>query len=110
VKNTNLQTEFLLQIWKQQEDSAILLASNRPQHKDKTKNRPTEKEKQNFKGKDSKEQTKNKILQRACILLTVCQLYDRQNMTSNCITNCKGKITSFGLTNLRLAAWLQMYQ
>jgi hypothetical protein len=79
VKNTNLQTEFLLQIRKQQEDSAILLASNRPQHKDKTKNRPTEKEKQNFQGKDSKEQTKNKILQRACILLTVCQLYNRQN-------------------------------
>jgi hypothetical protein len=56
VKNTNLRTEFLLQIQKQREDSAILLASNRPQHKDKTKNRPTEKEKQNFKGKDSKEQ------------------------------------------------------
>jgi hypothetical protein len=59
VKNTNLQTEFLLQIRKQREDSAILLASNRPQHKDNTKNRPTEKEEQNFKGKDSKEQTKN---------------------------------------------------
>jgi hypothetical protein len=27
--NTNLCTEFLLQIWKQQEDSAMLLASNK---------------------------------------------------------------------------------
>ncbi len=48
-----------MQIRKQREDSVILLASNRPQHKDKTKNRPTEKEEQNFKGKDSKEKTKN---------------------------------------------------
>jgi hypothetical protein len=60
VKDTNLQTEFLLQIRKLQEDSAILLASNRLQHKDKTQNRPTEMEKQNFKGKNSREQTKNK--------------------------------------------------
>jgi hypothetical protein len=59
VKSTNLQTEFLLQIWEQWEDSAILLASNRPQHKTKTKNRPTEREKQSFKGKGSREQTKN---------------------------------------------------
>jgi hypothetical protein len=51
-KYTNLRTEFLLQIRKQREDSAIILASNRPQHKDKTKNRPTEKEEQNFKGKE----------------------------------------------------------
>jgi hypothetical protein len=55
VKDTNLWTEFLLQIQKQQEGSVILLASNR-QHKDKTKNRPTDTEKQNFKGKDSREQ------------------------------------------------------
>jgi len=31
VTSTNLQTEFVLQFWKQGEDSAILLASNRPQ-------------------------------------------------------------------------------
>jgi hypothetical protein len=60
VKNTNLQTEFLLQIQKQWEDSAILLTSNRPQHKDKTKDRPTQRKKQNFKGKDSREQKQNK--------------------------------------------------
>jgi hypothetical protein len=29
--STSLQTEFLLQFWKQREDSAILLASNGPQ-------------------------------------------------------------------------------
>ncbi len=61
MKDTNLQTEFLLQICKLQEDSAILLASNRLQHKDKTQNRPTEMEKQNFKGKDSREQTKEQV-------------------------------------------------
>jgi hypothetical protein len=65
VKNTNLQTEFLLQIQKQWEDSAILLTSNRLQHKDKTQNRPTEMEKQNFKGKDSREKTKNTIFLKA---------------------------------------------
>jgi hypothetical protein len=31
VTSINLQTEFLLQFWKQWEDSAILLASNMPQ-------------------------------------------------------------------------------
>jgi hypothetical protein len=51
--------QFLLQVRKQQEDSAILLASNRPQHNNKTKNRSTEMEKQNFKGKDIREKTKN---------------------------------------------------
>jgi hypothetical protein len=49
VKSTNLRTKFLQQIQKQQENSAILLASNKPQHKDKTKNRPTEWEKLNLK-------------------------------------------------------------
>jgi hypothetical protein len=38
MKSTNLKTEFLLQIQKQQEDSATPLASNRLQHKDMTKN------------------------------------------------------------------------
>jgi hypothetical protein len=55
VTSTNLQTEFLLQFWKQQEDSAILLASNRHNNKDKTKNRPKEREKKGRQGK-----TKNK--------------------------------------------------
>ncbi len=44
--STILRTEFLLQIRKQWEDSAILLASNRPQNKDQTKKqRKTEREK-----------------------------------------------------------------
>jgi len=55
VTSTNLQTEFLLQFWKQQEDSAILLASNRHNNKDKTNNRPKEREKKGRQGK-----TKNK--------------------------------------------------
>jgi hypothetical protein len=33
--NTNLHTEFLLQIWKQQEDSTVLLARNKQHHKEK---------------------------------------------------------------------------
>jgi hypothetical protein len=46
VTSTILQTEFLLQFRKQREDSAILLASNRPHNKDKTKKqRKTEREK-----------------------------------------------------------------
>ncbi len=51
MKSTNLCTEFLLQIWKQQEDSAILSASNRPQRKDMLKNRLTEREEKNLKEK-----------------------------------------------------------
>jgi hypothetical protein len=49
MKSTNLQTEFLLQIRKQQEDSATPLASNRPQHKDMTKKRLTERKENNLK-------------------------------------------------------------
>jgi hypothetical protein len=46
VTSTILWTEFLLQFRKQQEDSAILLASNRPHNKDWTKKqRKTEREK-----------------------------------------------------------------
>ncbi len=44
--STILRTEFLLQFQKQQENSAILLASNRPHNKDQTKvQRKTEREK-----------------------------------------------------------------
>jgi hypothetical protein len=39
-ENTSLHNEILLQIWKQQEDSAMLLARNK-QHKEITKNRKT---------------------------------------------------------------------
>jgi hypothetical protein len=37
VTSTILRTEFLLQIQKQREDSAILLASNKPHNKDQSK-------------------------------------------------------------------------
>jgi hypothetical protein len=37
VTSTNLRTELLLQFQKQREDSAKLLASNRPHNKDRTK-------------------------------------------------------------------------
>jgi hypothetical protein len=59
MKSTNLQTEFLLQIQKQREDSATPLASNRLQHKDMTK-----KGRKWPKGKDSenKQWTMNKQL------------------------------------------------
>ncbi len=44
--STLLRTEFLLQFRKQRENSAILLASNRPHNKDQTKKqRKTEREK-----------------------------------------------------------------
>jgi hypothetical protein len=57
VTSTNLQTEFLLQFRKQREDSAILLASNRPHNEDQTKKqRKTERERT---GED-KEQGKTK--------------------------------------------------
>jgi hypothetical protein len=47
-ENTNLRTKFLLQIQKQQEDSAMLLASNK-QHKEITKKRKTQQNRQNTK-------------------------------------------------------------
>jgi hypothetical protein len=46
----NLQTEFLLQFWKQQEDSA--LASNRPQQQGQNKK---QKGKRKTEGKDNRE-------------------------------------------------------
>jgi hypothetical protein len=46
-ENTNLHTKFLLQIWKQWQDSAMLLASNKQQHKEITKNRKTQQDRQN---------------------------------------------------------------
>jgi hypothetical protein len=48
----NLQTEFLLQFQKQQEDSAILLASNRPQQQGQNKK---QKGKRKTEGKDNSE-------------------------------------------------------
>jgi hypothetical protein len=37
IHDTSLHTEFLLQVQKQQEDLAIILASNKQQHKEKHK-------------------------------------------------------------------------
>ncbi len=45
VTSNNLQTEFLLQFQKQREDSAILLASNRPQQEGQETNRLTDRQK-----------------------------------------------------------------
>jgi hypothetical protein len=45
----NLQTEFLLQFRKQQEDSAILLASNRPQQEGEDKKQTDRKGKEKLK-------------------------------------------------------------
>jgi len=53
VTSINLQTKFLLQFQKQWEDSAILLASNRPQQ-GQEKNRPTERERKS-EGKENRE-------------------------------------------------------
>ncbi len=47
--STNLQTEFLLQFWKQWEDSAILLASNRPQQQGQDKKQINRKGKEKLK-------------------------------------------------------------
>jgi hypothetical protein len=48
VTSTSLRTEFLLQFWKQWEDSAILLVATDHNKKDKTKKqRMTEKDKKN---------------------------------------------------------------
>jgi hypothetical protein len=49
VTSINLQTEFLLQFWKQQEDSAILLASNRPQQQGQDKKQTDRKGKEKLK-------------------------------------------------------------
>jgi len=46
-ENTNLRNEFLLQIWKQWEDSAMLLARDKQQYKEKTKNRKAQQDRQN---------------------------------------------------------------
>jgi len=54
VTSINLQTEFLLQFWKQREDSAIRLASNRPQQQGQEKSRPTERERKT-EGKENRE-------------------------------------------------------
>jgi hypothetical protein len=52
VTSTILRTEFLLQFWKQREDSAILLASNRPHNKDQTKKQRKTERKRTAKDKE----------------------------------------------------------
>jgi len=55
VTGTNLWTEFPLQFWKQQEDSAILLARNRPQQQWRDKETKTEREKKKQKERTNQE-------------------------------------------------------
>jgi hypothetical protein len=68
-ENTNLHTEFLLQIWNNT-DSAMLLASNKQQHKEITKNRKAQQDRQNTqkrtaeKNKDQVGLTRNSSLTR----------------------------------------------
>jgi hypothetical protein len=58
--STNLWTKFLLQFWKQREDLAILLASNRPQQQWQDKETKKDNGKINTKGKDNQGKTMNK--------------------------------------------------
>jgi len=55
-ENTNLHTKFLLQFLKQQEDSTMLLASNKQQHNELAKNRKTKEGKTSCTEKDSREE------------------------------------------------------
>jgi hypothetical protein len=64
-ENTNLHTKFLLQFQKQQEDSAMLLASNK-QRKDITKNRKTQQDRQNTQ-KRRAEKNKDQWTNQRCI-------------------------------------------
>jgi hypothetical protein len=54
VTSTNPQTKFQLQFWKQQEDSTIILASNRPRQEGQDK-KNSQKGKRKTKGKGNKE-------------------------------------------------------
>jgi hypothetical protein len=76
--STNLRTEFLQQFWKQWEDSAILLASNRPKQQGKDK-KPT-----NTKGKEKlQERTTWKNYEQVGLQDTP-QLQDpKQNLSEN---------------------------
>ncbi len=56
--STDLQTAFVLQFWKQWQDSTILLTSNRPQQQSQDKER--RKGKRKTKGKDKQGKTINK--------------------------------------------------
>jgi hypothetical protein len=88
VTSTILRTEFLLQFRKQREDSAILLASNRPHNKDQTKKdrkgkeqgktrkqRKTEREKEQGKTKN-KNKNKNKNNSKVKLLIQNLQSLD----------------------------------
>jgi hypothetical protein len=55
VTSTNLQTEFLLQFPKQREDSAILLASNRPQQQRQDKETKKDREGEKLKERTNRE-------------------------------------------------------
>jgi hypothetical protein len=65
MKSTNLRIKLLLQIQKQWEDSTMLLAGNRQQHKDITKHRLTEREKQNLSESSVRKKNEQASLQEA---------------------------------------------
>jgi len=59
-EDTNLRAKFLLQFWKQQEDSAMLLASTKQQHKEIKTNRKTRQDRQNTQ-KRTAEKNKHRV-------------------------------------------------
>jgi hypothetical protein len=65
VTSTNLQTEFLLQFRKQGEDSAILLASNRPQQQGQDKKQTNRKGKEKLKERTTGTNYEQVVLQEA---------------------------------------------
>jgi hypothetical protein len=84
VTSTNLQTEFLLQFRKQQEDSAILLAGNRPQQQRQDKrNKERQKGTRKTKGKDKQGKTKNKWAQEARHLQDLKQNHSENAKSGN---------------------------
>jgi hypothetical protein len=64
VTSINLRTEFLLQFQKQREDSAILLASNRPQQEGQEK-KQTDRKERKTKGKENRERLRTSGLTRS---------------------------------------------
>jgi hypothetical protein len=68
IENTNPHIEFLLQIQKQQEDLAMLLASNKQQHEETTKKQKDTTGKTKHKEKDSWEEQNQVGLQQAAHL------------------------------------------
>jgi hypothetical protein len=79
----NLQTEFLLQFRKQQEDSAILLASNRPQQQGQDKKTDRQKGKRKTEGKDNRKNYEQVGLQEAPHLQDLKQNHFENSKSGN---------------------------